>query len=404
MNGIPKSLRRTIVLAGRGNVGKSTLLNYIAGQDVAIASPVVGTTTDPVEKSMELRPLGPVLFIDTAGLDDATGLGEARRARSNAALERADVTVLVARPDQWGEFERSMAEGRRGGFAVVFSHAGSCPVPAEIAEWLTERKIGFIAYDAERCSPEERSAFLDRFTALAAAALPEEDAPPLLGDLVKPGDHLVMIVPVDIQAPRGRLILPQQQCLRDALDHDCSVTVCKAAEYPAVLKNFRVPPALVICDSQVVMEMVRDTPAGVPCTTFSILFSRLKGDMALLRKGVEALKTLRDGDRVLVAEACTHHASCEDIGRVKIPRMLAAALGTKLEFDFVSGHDFPADPGAYRVIVHCGSCMLNRRETLHRLNRAAASGVPVVNYGMLISFCQGVLERVMEPFDAARRD
>ena len=397
----PKSLRLHIALGGRVNSGKSTLLNKLAGQEISITSPLPGTTTDVVEKPMELRPLGPVLFLDTAGLADGSALGEARVARSFKALDRADILLLVVTSGCWGETEEkllALAKERTLPVIPVMNKCDEVP-PEEKSLAFLKEKCGAdaVAVSALKSGREE---LLGRLKPALIGAVPEEfvTPPPMAGDLVKPGQTAVLIVPIDIQAPKGRLILPQVQALRELLDADCAAVVCKTRDYPGVLKNLKEPPALVICDSQAVDIMVRETPAEIPCTTFSILLSRVKGDLEHFIRGTEALDSLKPGDRVLIAEACTHHASDDDIGRVKIPRLLEKKVGGKLEFQVCAGHDFPEDLARFKLMLHCGACMLNRREMLRRLQLASAAGVPVVNYGMAISACRGVLDRVLAPF------
>ena len=248
-----------------------------------------------------------------------------------------------------------------------------------------------------------RDEFLTAFTGRIITLLPDEalQVPPLLHDLVSPGSLIVMMVPIDVQAPRGRLIMPQVQAIRDALDGDCQCLVAKEGAFPGIYEKLAVLPDLVICDSQVVDIMVKTVPPGVPCTTFSILMSRMKGDLEQFARGAAALKNLRPGDRILIAESCTHHASDDDIGRKKIPALLAKKIGGNLLVDVCSGVDFPADVAQYKAVLHCGGCMLNRRAMLNRLNHLAASGVPVINYGMCIAYCKGVLERVLTPFPEA---
>ena len=405
MIGTPKSLRLQIALVGRVNSGKSSFLNLVTGQSVAITSAQRGTTTDVVEKAQELIPLGPVLWLDTAGTDDESELGAERGKRTMQAIDRADLMLIVTTPNVWGDAEEKLLGlARRRNIPAI-------PVVNQID--TAECEAGFLEKLAERCGNApvtanslgggaERDRVLTALKSALLAAAPEDflAPPPMLGDLLpERGGLAVLIVPIDIQAPKGRLILPQVQALRDALDTDAQVMVVKEDQYSAALENFKNPPDLVVCDSQVVDRMVAETPENIPCTTFSILLSRLKGDIVRLAAGVNAIDDLRPGDRVLMAEACTHHATHEDIGRVKIPRLLEKRAGGKLEFDFSGGRDFPDDLSPYKLIVHCGSCMLNRRETLRRLERAG--NTPVTNYGMALSYCRGVLKRVLSPFPDA---
>lgn len=398
----PRSLRLTMVMLGRTNVGKSSLLNLIAGQDVAIISPQAGTTTDVVEKNMELYPLGPTLWLDTAGMDDPTKLASARAAATEKAFSRADIAVIVTLPGVWGTVETALVEqaAKRNIKCVIL--VNQCDLAAPDAEFM-QRLHGVSEFViCVSAVKTQRDELLNELKRALFAAAPEEFAAPqkLLGDLLPSGNTALFIVPVDIAAPKGRLILPQVQAIRDVLDGDSAVMVVKERQFPELIKVMNPAPALVVCDSQVVDVMIKHTPETIPATTFSILFSRLKGDMKLFLDGAQALRTLTDGDRILIAEACTHHQSCEDIGRVKLPRWLRERSGKKLEFEFCSGRDFPDDLTRFKVIVHCGSCMLNRRETLWRQSLAAAAQVPMTNYGMTISFCQGVLDRVIAVFNA----
>jgi [FeFe] hydrogenase H-cluster maturation GTPase HydF len=311
----------------------------------------------------------------------------------------------VVEPNRWTPVEdAARAEARRRDCPVLVV-VNKADLEAPRADWLAElrARVG-PALVASCLDAEGRERTLTEFTArVGELARPGRAAePPLLGDLLPAGGLLVMVVPIDLQAPKGRLILPQVQAIRDALDHDAGALVVKDREYAAALARLGVRPDLVVCDSQVVLKTVADTPPGVRCTTFSILFARHRGDLAEFARGAAALGRLRPGDRVLVAEACTHHALEDDIGRVKIPRWLRQYVGGDLAIDTVSGRDFPADLAAYRAAIHCGSCMLNRRETLARVRRAREAGVPITNYGVAISFLQGVLDRVLEPFPAAR--
>ncbi len=399
MQNTPNSLRLCVAVFGRTNAGKSTLFNLITGQENAITSPVPGTTADAVSKAMELRPLGPVLLIDTAGLDDhSRTLGEARAAAARRIYDRADVILLAVKAGQWGETEDEIcAAARKRQIKVipVITHA-DVHSPGEDFKAMLRQQTGFDPV----ISPAGRDALLHSLREKLLAAAPDDflSPPPLLGDLISPGDYVVMLTPVDKQAPAGRLILPQVQTIRDALDHGAVPMLCQEQTFPALLDTMKTPPALVICDSQAVMTMVKYTPENVPCTTFSILFARLKGDMPSCISGAEAIKKLRPGDRVLIAEGCTHHASDADIGRVKIPRLLEKSAGGPLNVSVYSGHDYPPDLAEYKLIIHCGGCMLNRRETLRRIALAHEAGVPITNFGMAIAACQGVLSRVSAVF------
>ena len=402
MEKTPRSLRLHIALFGRTNVGKSTFLNMLSGQDVAITSALPGTTTDAVEKTMELRPVGPVVLIDTAGLDDCSALGTERIRRSWKVFDRTDVAVVLCEAGIWGAAEEGLiAEARRRGIPVIAAVTKSDAVPPDDAFLEKLKTAGASAVVAvSGTDRDRREKYLADFKKALIGVLPEDhiSPPPLLGGVLPPGGLAVLVVPIDIEAPKGRLIMPQVQTIRDALDRDAVVLTVKENAYARSLGLLRRKPDLVVCDSQAVDLVVRETPEDVPCTTFSILFARLKGDMRLLAAGTKAIGKLKDGDRILIAEACTHHASDDDIGRVKIPRWLAECTGARLEVDVSSGRDFPEDLARYKLVVQCGGCMLNRREMLTRLQAAAGAGVPVTNYGMCISYARGVFDRVMSPF------
>jgi [FeFe] hydrogenase H-cluster maturation GTPase HydF len=406
MQTAPKSLRLQIGLVGRTNVGKSSFLNYIAGQDVAVTSPVPGTTTDVVEKAMELLPIGPVTFLDTAGLDDRSDLGERRLRKTAAALERADILVLLTEPNQWSEFEQRVVDDaapRKQPVIVVVNKTDlpSLGKPDAAFPQGLEKCTGWLECSCLDAAQRER--VVCRFKELLLKACPDDyvNPPALVADLLPPGGLMVMVVPIDLQAPKGRLILPQVQAIRDALDGDAAALVVKEREYAALLGRLNRPPDLVVCDSQVVLKMVADTPASVKCTTFSILFARYKGDLQALARGAAMIDRLRAGDRVLVAESCSHHALEDDIGRVKIPRWLRQYTGLDVQIDVSAGRDFPQDLTGYKLVVHCGSCMLTRREMLAHIQRAQAQGVAITNYGLAISVTQGVLKRALSPFPAA---
>lgn len=394
MKTTPKSLRLHIALFGRTNVGKSSFLNLITGQDVSIVSDQAGTTTDVVEKTMELLPLGPVVFLDTAGLDDTTALGDKRIAKTEHVFDRADVIVLLHEGDVVTEYERSIEAKAETKKIPVIKVANKSDL-SDLSNWP------HLCCNATDLTSSER--VLGELKAALINVCPDEfiQPPPLVGDLVRPGGVVVLVVPIDLQAPKGRLILPQVSTIRDILDNDAATLVVKERELTHMLRLLREPPDLVICDSQVVLKTVADTPPSVKLTTFSILFARLKGDLHKMARGAAAIDELKDGDKVLIAESCSHHAAEDDIGRVKIPRWLRQYTGANLEIDVYAGRDFPENLREYKLAVQCGGCMNNRRELLSRIEKCEAAGVPITNYGLCISQTQGVLKRALSPFPAA---
>lgn len=404
MNQTPKSMRLQIGIFGRTNVGKSSLLNMIANQDVAMTSPVPGTTTDVVEKSIELLPLGPVTFLDTAGLDDTSILAEKRIERTKRILDRAEVIIMVIEPNIWTESEKQIASDIKNSGIPFMIAVNKIDEVAPAEDFV--RSLRKVSRNIVLCSSvdiENRDEYIREIKSALMTLVPEDylNPMPLIGDLVSPGGIAVFVVPIDLQAPKGRLILPQVQAIRDILDNDAISIVVKEKEYPYLLTRLQQKPDIVVCDSQVVMKMVADTPEDVKCTTFSILFSRFKGDLIEEVKGVAAIDRLSPGDKVLIAEACSHHPLEDDIGRVKIPRWLRQYLGTDITIDVSSGRDFPTNIKDYKVAIHCGGCMLTRNEKLVRIDKAKEAGVPITNYGLTISLIQGVLERALSPFPAA---
>jgi len=395
----PRGMRLHIGLFGRRNVGKSSLLNAITRQEVSIVSDFAGTTTDPVEKPMELLPLGPVLFIDTAGIDDVGALGELRARRTMQVFDRTDLGVLVTEAGTWGEYEDAILDeflARKTPVVVVFNKVDLDEHPAPVPR-LQELKITPVLTAAH-----ERRGILDFRQALLDAAPPDFiDNPTILGDLVSSGELAVLVVPIDKEAPRGRLILPQVQAIRDLMDADALALVVKERELSHALEQLKAPPKLVVTDSQAFLKVAADTPPDVPMTSFSILFARFKGDLASQVEGTLAIENLKSGARILIAEACSHHPIAEDIGRVKIPRWLTQYVGGKLEIEHVQGHDFPDDLTGWDLVIHCGACTFNRRAMLARIMRAREAGVPLTNYGLVIAYSLGIFERALQPFPGA---
>ncbi|NPV52068.1 MAG: [FeFe] hydrogenase H-cluster maturation GTPase HydF [Firmicutes bacterium] len=409
MNTTPRGQRLHIAIFGRRNAGKSSLINALTNQDVAIVSDVPGTTTDPVYKSMEILPIGPVVIIDTAGIDDTGELGELRIRKTLDVFKKADLALLVVDPgqgsgadgeDRYG-YEREVVARARNENVNVIGVINKADLYAgqdlDVSAWSGGLGIPCVAVSAlKRQGIEELKRLIVQF------APKDWTAPTIVGDLIAPGDLVILVIPIDKAAPRGRLILPQQQVIRDVLESDAVAVMVKERELRHVMENLAGKPRLVITDSSVFMKAAADTPQDVLFTSFSILFARFKGDLVALAAGIRAVDDLKPGDRVLIAEACTHHAVEDDIGRVKIPRWLRQAAGGDITFDVVSGGDMlPENLNDYKLVVHCGACMLNRREMLSRIMQAQGAGVPIVNYGVLMAHIHGVLRRALSPFPAA---
>ncbi|MEO0085304.1 MAG: [FeFe] hydrogenase H-cluster maturation GTPase HydF [candidate division WOR-3 bacterium] len=398
--GAGKAFRLHIGIFGRRNVGKSSLLNMLTRQQVSIVSDVAGTTTDPVEKPMEMLPLGPVLFIDTAGVDDEGALGGMRVEKTRRILDRTDIGIVVAEAGHWGRFEEEiLAElARRGVVRVVVFNKCDVGVPDP---GLEER----LARDGVR-TVRTTAARGEGLTAVREAliqSVPDDvlNPPAIIADLVPPGELAVLVVPVDKEAPKGRLINPQVQTIRDLLDNGSCCLVVREHELAGALARLSRPPVIVVTDSQAFAQVAPLVPAGVRLTGFSVLFARLKGDIVEMARGAAALGKLKPGDRVLIAEACSHHPIEGDIGREKIPRWLEARAGGRLEFQTVQGQDFPDDLSRFRLVIHCGSCMWNRRFVLSRILKCREQGVPITNYGLTIAWVTGILDRALEPFPEA---
>jgi [FeFe] hydrogenase H-cluster maturation GTPase HydF len=380
-------------------VGKSSLLNAITRQEVSIVSEQAGTTTDPVEKPMELLPLGPVLFIDTAGIDDAGDLGAMRVEKTHNAFDRTDLGVVVS-DGEWGEFERGIVEelaDRGVPVIAVLNKVDLWTPPPSLECELEENEIPAVPTVAtER---EGIEAFRGALLENAPADFVNDR--PILADLLPQGGMAVLVVPIDKEAPKGRLILPQVQTIRDLLDGFRYCMVARESELTDALDRLARPPEIVVTDSQAFKSVAEMTPRELPLTSFSILFSRFKGDLRTQVEGTLAIDDLRPGDHVLVCESCSHHPIEEDIGRVKIPRWLRRYVGGELEFTTFQGHDFPEDLSPYRMVIHCGACMFNRREMLNRIMHCRRAGVPISNYGLVIARSNGIFHRALEPFPEA---
>lgn len=394
MNNTPASDRVHIGFFGKRNAGKSSVLNAVTGQDLAVVSDVRGTTTDPVYKAMELLPLGPVMMIDTPGIDDEGELGSLRVRKSYQVLNKTDVAVLV-----------------------VDGCLGLSPEDEALLEKISEKKIPCVVAmnksDLSEKSPLNQlpsgmpclavsactgKGIHELKECLAQLGKTEESRLRIVADLIEPSDFVVLVVPIDKAAPKGRLILPQQQTIRDILEADATAIVVKEHELRDTLMSLGKKPRMVITDSQVFAKVSADTPRDVLLTSFSILFARYKGSLEPMVEGVRMLDQIKDGDRILISEGCTHHRQCDDIGTVKLPRWIRQYTGAEPEFAFTSGTEFPDDVTEYKLIVHCGGCMLNEREMKYRMKCAQDQGVPMTNYGIAIAYIQGILKRSVQPF------
>jgi len=453
MQNIPRGMKAHIGIFGKRNVGKSSILNALTKQDISIVSETAGTTTDPVEKSMELLPLGPVLFVDTAGIDDEGALGLQRVEKTKKVIDRIDLAIIVADFKGFDKFEELLIkefETRKTPFIIVinktdelypspnsipFCCSSSPPVGEDRGEVVQGyRKIesffvkgeGVFQHESKARALEKlgegslaqlqkyqvqivyTSALLkkgiDDLKQAIIKNVPESffSETSIASDLIKAGEVAVLVVPIDLEAPKGRLILPQVQTIRDLLDNDSIVMVTKERELKKTLDNFKTPPALVITDSQAFLKVSADVPRNIKLTSFSILFARFKGELNEFVKGTMAIEDLKSGDKILICESCTHHAIGDDIGRVKIPRWITQYTGKKLEFEHYAGHDFPPNIKDYALIIHCGACMTNRREILSRILKAKEANVPMTNYGLTIAYSLGIFERALEPFEGAK--
>jgi [FeFe] hydrogenase H-cluster maturation GTPase HydF len=394
-NRAPQSERVHIALFGRRNVGKSSLINALTGQQIAIVSDMAGTTTDPVIKSMEILPLGPCVLIDTAGFDDTGKVGDLRTERTREVIKQTDIAILVtdgASLDDEAAWAGLLKQANVPYLAVLNKVDLMNEVPSTLLSDIAKR----LGCDVMPVSAMKGTG-LDLLRKTLAGLMPENGRQSLTGHLAQEGDTVLLVMPQDPQAPKGRLILPQVQMIRDILDeHGMSLCV-QTEETATAIEILKEKPRLVITDSQVFKKVAEAVPEDIPLTSFSILLARYKGYLDSALKGVNALKTLKEGDKVLISEGCTHHRQCNDIGTVKIPKWLKEKLGFDVRFDTTSGTEFPDDFSAYKVVIHCGGCMLNEREITYRVKCAEDQGVPVVNYGILIAYLQGILDRAVKP-------
>ena len=396
MQDTPKGERLHIAIFGKRNAGKSSLINALTKQDVALVSDLPGTTTDPVYKAMEILPLGPVVLIDTAGLDDEGQLGLLRVEKSKAVLNKTDLAILVIDgQSELTEFDVKIFQEIKAKNIPIVVVVNKIDLQKRIMPHSIVEQLGNDVVEVSTVT----GAGIELLKGLLIKNTPEKwGEETLVGDIVKADDNVVLVVPIDSAAPKGRLILPQVQVLREILDNDANAIIAKENKLKEALANLKRPPSLVITDSQVFGKIESIVPEAIPFTSFSILFARYKGDLTTYINGVKALEKLAKNDKILIAEGCTHHRQKDDIGTVKIPKWLKEYTGVDLTFDWVSGGQYPANLAEYKLIIHCGACMLNRREVLYRNSIAKEQNVPIVNYGILIAYLKGILPRVIKPF------
>lgn len=390
-----KSMRLHIGIFGKTNVGKSSLLNRITSQNISIVSEIAGTTTDVVEKSMELLPAGPVTFLDTAGIDDSTELGTERIKKTMSILNRTDIAVLICDYNGIDTFEENLIEKFKElniPYCIIINKTDIKPVSGEMLEKIKKFTDNILV-----ASILKDENFVFNFKKTLVKLLPEDfiNSPEIITDLVPQKSTVILVIPIDKEAPKGRIILPQVRTLRELLDNNCICIAVKESELKQALENLKTAPSLVITDSQAFKQVSQIVPQEIPLTSFSILFARLKGDLKVFLNGVKTIDNLKDGDKVLILESCTHHPIEDDIGRVKIPNLIKQKTGKNILFDNISGHDFP-DISNYKLIIHCGACMTNRKEVLSRILIANNMNIPITNYGIVISYCLDILPRATE--------
>lgn len=401
LNNTPNADRVHIGIFGRRNAGKSSVINAVTGQNLAIVSDVLGTTTDPVYKAMEILPLGPVVLIDTPGLDDVGELGELRVQKAFQVLNKTDIALLILDVNSGFSKEEEklleLVKAKNIPFVAVLNKTDIAKED-KIKEFEKLLKDKYNIENVVSVSAEKKGGIFELKEKIASLNT-EKEKSPIISDLVCPGETAVLVVPIDESAPKGRLILPQQQTIRDLLDHNAMAAVTQVTTLAKTLESFKEPPKIVVTDSQAFKEVAKIVPESVPLTSFSILFARHKGELSTLVKGVKAMDNLKDGDTVLISEGCTHHRQCNDIGSVKIPNAVRKYTGKNLNFEFTSGGEFPLDLSKYSLIIHCGGCMLNEREMKYRIACANDAGIPMVNYGVLLAHVNGILNRSLEPVE-----
>ena len=398
MNQTPRASRTHIAIFGRRNVGKSSVINALTNQTISLVSKIAGTTTDPVFKSMEILPLGPVVLIDTAGIDDVGELGELRVQRTYDVINKTDIGLIVFDINQDDfKHEKDLIKEfkkRKKPYLMVANKIDIVSFDKDFTNIFKEKILKVSAVNKEGIE--------DLKNEIGTTLKIEEEKFMIVGDLLKPGDIVVLVTPIDKAAPKGRLILPQQQTIRDILESDAIAVVTKEFELRETLDKLGTKPKLVITDSQVFLKVSADTPKDIMLTSFSILFARNKGDLEELVKGAKAIEKLENGDKILVSEGCTHHRQSDDIGTVKIPRWLRQYTGKDFEFVYSSGYSFPKDMDDIKLVIHCGACMLNKTEMMYRISQVVEKQIPIVNYGVLISYVQGIFERALDPFPLAK--
>lgn len=399
MNKTPRANRTHIALFGMRNAGKSSVINALTNQNISLVSDFAGTTTDPVFKSMEILPLGPVVLIDTAGIDDVGELGKLRVQKTYDVINKTDIGLIIFDHSQI-EFQHELNlikefKKRKKPYLIVANKIDKADDVIDFQDTFGKDKIHYV-------SATDKLGFEELKKAIGTTLKIQEEKFRIVGDLIEPGDLVVLVTPIDKAAPKGRLILPQQQTIRDILESDAIAIVTKEHELRETLEKLGTKPKMVITDSQAFLKVSADTPKDITLTSFSILFARNKGDLEELVRGAKAIDQLKSGDTILVSEGCTHHRQSDDIGTVKIPRWLRQYTGKDFNFRYSSGYTFPNDMDDVKLVIHCGACMLNKTEMMYRIEQVKDKGIPIVNYGVLISYVQGIFDRALDPFPLAK--